>query len=218
MFQKPVKTVHESTPICQFISKAACSELQPYLSQFNYSKQTEEQRCNITKSFYIHASNTQKCRRTVPTPLPHPVADNHTASREPPGTSCTAARVVASAPHTNKRSLDFPMLHGRSWVVTPAPLGPAGPFCCGKECSYTAPLWQVHSTAMRLLAPSTAPTPQGPCKEQAIHKAVADGKFTIWKEAAAITCASMSHCTTKSLFTYFLLTCEKRKYEALLPY
>lgn len=68
MFQKPAKTVHKNTPICQFISKPVCSKLQPNLSQFNYRKKTE-QRPNTTKSFYIHRSNIQVGRRLVPIPL-----------------------------------------------------------------------------------------------------------------------------------------------------
>lgn len=212
MFQKTVKTVHENTPICQFISKAACSKLQPYLSQFNYSLQTEQR--HITMSLYIHTRNTEVCRRMVLILPPHWVADNHMSSHElipwSHGMSCTEVRAVTSGPHINKRSLYFPMLHGRCWVVTPAPLGTATPSYCEEE--------EVHSIAIQLLAPSTAPTPQSSCKEQAIHKTAVDGEFTIWKEAAAIMCGSMSHYTTKSLFSYFLFKCVKSKCEVLLLY
>lgn len=85
--------------------------------------------------------------------------------------------------------------------VTLASLGPASTFYCEWECSYAASLQQAHGTGTGLLAPNMG-TPQGPCKVQAVHKVVADGEFTIWKEAAAIMCGSMSHCSTKSFYLH----------------
>lgn len=64
-------------------------------------------------------------RRMVLIPLPHWVADNHMTGHKPRGMNCTAVRAVTSGPHTNKRSLYFPMLHQKCWVVTPTQLGPA---------------------------------------------------------------------------------------------
>lgn len=217
MFQKPVRTTHENTPICQFISKAVYSKLQPYLSQFNYSNQAE-QRHNTTKSFYVHTGNIQVCRRMMSVPLPHWVADNHMPSHEPHGMSCTAVRAVTSGAHTQETPV-FSHAPQKMLGSHTSPTRPSQPFLlwegmqlrciplASSQCIYTASGPQHGPNTTRPMK-WTSHSQRG--SRWWIHHLEAGSCYYMWK-----------HVTLYNqilLFTYFLYTCGKSKYEALLLY